>query len=100
MKMATPALSDQIIWMPQLPPPKTAPSAPINYLVPRPTPPHSPTKYSQKRTPTVTMSDQPDTTDAQTTLPTPAITTPEEDAVTTPSLEEASSNRSKETRDD
>ena len=79
---------------------KTAPSTPINYFVPRPKPPILQPSTVKKKTPTVTMPDPPDTEDSPTTSPIPATTTPEEDAATTPSLEEASSNRSREPCDD
>mmetsp|Transcript_13319 Transcript_13319/g.13136 ORF Transcript_13319/g.13136 Transcript_13319/m.13136 type:complete len:304 (-) Transcript_13319:117-1028(-) len=79
---------------------KTAPSTPINYLILRPKPPIFQTSKVKTETPTVTMSDPTDKADAPRTSPTPATTALEDDATTKTSVEEASSNRSKGSRDD
>ena len=77
---------------------KTAPSDPIQYLIPCPKPLTLPPSSVVNEIPTVNMSDQTDETDALTTSTT-AATSQVDPSASPPPKGEASSNRSEETSD-
>ena len=61
---------------------KTAPSAPIDYLIPRPKLPILQTSTVEtEKTPTLTMTDTNDKADAPKTLPTPTTTSSKENTL-------------------
>ena len=90
VKIKVTALLDQTIPISPSLPSKTAPSNPIDYLIPRPTTP-SPTPSTVKVTPTIKMTDTNENEDVSMTSPTPT---------TQPSEEETPNNRSEESSED
>ena len=78
---------------------KTAPSDPIQYLIPCPKPLTLPPSSVVNETPTVSMSDHTDESDALMTSTT-AVTSQVDPSASPPPKGEASSNRSEETGDD